>query len=320
MEPNLMSLSLLMIMDPIESINIKKDTSFGFLMEAQKRGWDLYYCLPEDLSLAENQVIAHCEALEVFNEVGAHFQLKAKQYKPASDFSTIFMRKDPPFDMNYIYSTYLLELAQESGTLVVNNPRSLRDCNEKLFTAWFPQFSPKTLVSANKSQIKNFVKNQKDVILKPLDGMGGASIFRVTATDPNISVIIETLTQHGSQLAMAQTFIPEIKQGDKRILIVNGEVIPYTLARIPSSGETRGNLAAGGTGVPMPITKSEKNIAEHIAPELIKRGLYFVGLDMIGNYVTEINVTSPTCMRELENEYGINIAAQLFDALESKLS
>ncbi len=307
-------------MDPIESINIKKDTSFGFLLEAKKRGWELCYCQPQDLSLEKNLVIATCEVIDVENKVGAHYQSKGRVSRTLSDFNAVFMRKDPPFDMDYIYSTYLLELAQEAGTLVLNHPRSLRDCNEKLFTAWFPQFTPSTLVSANKDKLKAFVAQEKDVILKPLDGMGGASIFRVKDQDPNVSVIIETLTQHGQQLSMAQTFIPQIVDGDKRILIVNGEVIPYTLARIPSKGETRGNLAAGGSGIPMPITQAEKTIAEKIAPDLLKRGLYFVGLDMIGEYVTEINVTSPTCMRELEDEFGINIAGKLFDAIEEKIA
>lgn len=316
----MMNHSILIIMDPIESINIKKDTSFGFYLEAQARGWQLYYCQPQDLSLEDNQVVADCQQIQVKNELGNHFQVLAQETVALENFSSVFMRKDPPFDMDYIYSTYLLELAQESGTLVVNHPRSLRDCNEKLFTAWFPQFTPKTLVSANASKLKTFIENEGDVILKPLDGMGGASIFRVKVGDPNISVIIETLTQHGQQLAMAQKFIPEITQGDKRILVVNGQVIPYTLARIPSKGETRGNLAAGGSGVPMPITEAEMTIAEQIAPALLKRGLYFVGLDMIGDYVTEINVTSPTCMRELENHYDINIAAKLFDAIEAKIT
>ncbi len=314
-----MTYSLLMVMDPINSINIKKDTSFGFLLEAQARGWQLFYCQPQDLSLSMTKTVTQCQQIEVRNQLNNHFSAKAPQSKPLSDFSCILMRKDPPFDMDYIYSTYLLELAQEQGTLVVNHPQSLRDCNEKLFTAWFPQFTPETVVAANSNQLKAFIEKYEDVILKPLDGMGGASIFRVRKNDPNVSVIIETLTHHGQQLAMAQQFIPEIKDGDKRILIVNGEVIPYVLARIPSKGETRGNLAAGGSGVPMPISEQEKNIAEQIAPELLKRGLYFVGLDMIGHYVTEINVTSPTCMRELEHEYGINIAAKLFDAIEQKL-
>lgn len=314
-----MSKSLLMIMDPIESINIKKDTSFGFMLEATRRGWQLYYCQQQDLFLSSNSIMSLAQSVKVFNDPLQHYQAQTAEKIPLSRFDCVFMRKDPPFDMNYIYSTYLLELAQQQGTLVVNDPRSLRDCNEKLFTAWFPEYTPKTLVSSNKDQFKRFLSEHKDIIVKPLDGMGGASIFRIKENDPNWSVIIETLTQHGSQLAMAQKFIPEIKQGDKRILIVNGEVIPYTLARIPAKGETRGNLAAGGSGVPMPISESERQLAETIAPELLKRGLYFVGIDVIGHFVTEINVTSPTCMRELEHEYGINIAGKLFDALESQL-
>ncbi|WP_417445446.1 glutathione synthase [Kangiella sp.] len=314
-----MSYSLLMVMDPIDQVNIVKDTSFGLLLEAQRRGWDLYYCQQQDLYLEQGEIRASCQSLTVFNDPKQWFALQAPEQKGLHHFGAVFMRKDPPFDMNYIYSTYLLELAQNQGTLVVNNPRSLRDCNEKLFTAWFPELTPPTLVSSNSRLLKQFVIEQKDVILKPLDGMGGASIFRIKQDDPNTSVIIETLTEGGKHMAMAQRFIPEITQGDKRILVVNGEVIPYVLARIPQKGETRGNLAAGGSGVPMPISEQEKRLAETIAPELVKRGLYFVGLDVIGDYVTEINVTSPTCMRELDKEYGINIAAKLFEGLEQQV-
>ncbi|MBD3652667.1 glutathione synthase [Kangiella sp.] len=312
--------SLLMVMDPIDQINIVKDTSFGLLLEAQRRGWDLYYCQQKDLYLDQGEVRANCQSLRVFNNPDKWFEVEASEQKSLHRFGAVFMRKDPPFDMNYIYSTYLLELAEQQGTLVVNNPRSLRDCNEKLFTAWFPELTPPTLVTSNARLLKQFVVEQKDVILKPLDGMGGASIFRIKQDDPNTSVIIETLTEGGRRLTMAQRFIPEITAGDKRILVVNGEVIPYVLARIPQKGETRGNLAAGGSGVPMPISKQEQALAETIAPELVKRGLYFVGLDVIGNYVTEINVTSPTCMRELDKEYDINIAAKLFEALEQKIT
>ena len=315
-----MSFSLLMIMDPLDSINIKKDTSFGMLLEAQARNWQLFYCQPHDLFIEQGKVKALCQKIVVKNDTNHWYQAEEMSESELRSFSSVFMRKDPPFDMNYIYSTYLLELAEREGTLVVNNPRSLRDCNEKLFTSWFPELTPKTLVSANSHKIKQFINQQQDVILKPLDGMGGASIFRVKEGDPNVSVIIETLTSHGHHLIMAQKFIPEITLGDKRILVVNGEVIPYVLARIPKSGETRGNLAAGGSGVPMPISDKELQIAQQVAPELLKRGLYFVGLDVIGNYVTEINVTSPTCMRELEAEYGVNIAAKLFHAIEQKVS
>jgi len=237
-----------------------------------------------------------------------------------ADLDVILMRKDPPFDMNYIYATYILERAEEDGVLVVNKPSSLRDCNEKLFTAWFPELCPKTLVSANHQLLKAFVNDHQDVIVKPLDGMGGASIFRIKNGDPNTNVILETLTQHGAHLAMAQQFIPEITEGDKRILVVNGKPIPYSLARIPAKGETRGNLAAGGRGVAMPLTETEMSIANTIGPELVKRGLYFVGLDVIGAFVTEINVTSPTCIREIDNAYNTNIAGKLWDELEQLVS
>ncbi|GAA4361126.1 glutathione synthase [Kangiella marina] len=317
-----MTHSVLVVMDSITSINTKKDTTFALMLEAQGRQWQVFYCQPKDLYLSEGHVFADCQRVTLEDNPNSWVQFVDESPK-AMDcglFSAILMRKDPPFNMNYIYSTYLLELAQQQGALVVNDPASLRDCNEKLFTAWFPKHTPKTLVSANLQKIKTFAQQQGDVILKPLDGMGGASIFRVKADDPNLSVIIETLTEHGKNLAMAQQFIPEITDGDKRVLIVNGEVIPYTLARIPKKGETRGNLAAGGSGVPMPITAEEKAIAEAIAPELVKRGLLFVGLDVIGRYVTEINVTSPTCMRELEYEFDINIGEKLFLALEQQLS
>lgn len=317
-----MSHSVLIVMDPIESIKTQKDTTFALMLEAQRRGWEVHYCQPQDLLLEEGKVHAANQRVSLEDNPQNWFQLLDPEQvlTDCSQFSAILMRKDPPFNMNYIYGTYLLELAQRQGALVVNDPASLRDCNEKLFTAWFPEYTPKTLVSANASRLKAFAEKHQDIILKPLDGMGGASIFRAKQGDPNLSVIIETLTGHGKELAMAQQFIPEITEGDKRILVVNGEVIPYTLARIPQKGETRGNLAAGGSGVPMPITENEKQIAEAIAPELMKRGLLFVGLDVIGHYVTEINVTSPTCMRELENEYNINIAGKLFAALEQRLS
>jgi len=314
--------SVLVVMDPIESVKTYKDTTFALMLEAQRRQWNLHYCQPKDLYLEQGKVYAAQQRVSVDDNPENWFTFldKEQELTECGDFSAILMRKDPPFDMNYIYSTYLLELAQQQGAMVINDPASLRDCNEKLFTAWFPEHTPKTLVSANAERLKAFARQQQDIILKPLDGMGGASIFRVKADDPNLSVIIETLTEHGQNLAMAQAFIPEITDGDKRILIVNGEVIPYTLARIPKKGETRGNLAAGGSGVPMKITPNELIIAEAIAPELVKRGLLFVGLDVIGNYVTEINVTSPTCMRELDHEYGINIAEKLFLAMEQHIN
>jgi glutathione synthase len=236
-----------------------------------------------------------------------------------SELDAVLMRKDPPFDTEFIYATYMLERAEVEGTLIVNKPQSLRDCNEKLFTAWFSDLTPKTLVTRSSDKIREFHQAEKDVIIKPLDGMGGASIFRIKENDANVGVIIETLTNHGQHYAMVQEYMPEIVDGDKRILIVNGEPMPYCLARIPAMGETRGNLAAGGRGVARPLSVSDKAIADAIAPELKKRGLYFVGLDVIGDKVTEINVTSPTCIREIEAAYPINISGKLMDAIEDNI-
>ena len=236
-----------------------------------------------------------------------------------SELDAVLMRKDPPFDTEFIYATYMLERAEVEGTLIVNKPQSLRDCNEKLFTAWFAELTPRTLVTRNNDKIREFHQKEKDIIIKPLDGMGGASIFHIKENDANVGVILETLTNHGNQYAMVQEFMPEIKDGDKRILIVNGEPMPYCLARIPAQGETRGNLAAGGRGEARPLSATDKLIAETIAPELKKRGLYFVGLDVIGDKVTEINVTSPTCIREIEAAYPINISGKLMDAIEENI-
>lgn len=307
-------------MDPINQINIKKDSSFAMLLEAQERQHSLYYMQQEDLFLAENKVQAHTHELIVTNNADNWFQLKNPKTINISDLDVILMRKDPPFNMEFIYSTYLLQLAKEQGVLVINDPQSIRDCNEKLFTAWFPQCCTDTLVSRNDKDFRAFLAKHKDIILKPLDGMGGSSIFRVSHNDPNVGVIIETLTQLGSQMAMAQKFIPEITQGDKRILMVDGKAIPYCLARIPAKGETRGNLAAGGRGEARPLSEHDHWIAEQIGPTLKQKGLLFVGLDVIGNYVTEINVTSPTCIKEIDAAYNTNIAAILFDAIEKRFN
>ncbi len=230
------------------------------------------------------------------------------------------MRKDPPFDTEYIYATYILERAEQAGTLIVNKPQSLRDANEKLFTAWFSEYTPDTLVTRSQKQIREFLAQHKDIILKPLDGMGGASIFRVKADDANIGVICETLTEHGSRFAMVQNYVPEITQGDKRVLVVDGEVIPYCLARIPQNGETRGNLAVGGRGEARPLSESDLKIAQAVAPTLKEKGLIFVGLDIIGDKLTEINVTAPTCVKEIEAAYDISITGILFDAIEKRLA
>ncbi len=307
-------------MDPIGKINIKKDSSFAMLVEAKKRKHQLYYLEQSDLMLKDGCVHARVRKLDVFEDPTKWYQLEEPEIVPLDSMDSLLMRKDPPFDMEFVYTTYLLELAQNQGLLVVNDARSLRDHNEKLFTALFPQCCTEMLVTRSESELRQFISLHKDVILKPLDGMGGSSIFRVKDNDPNIGVIIETLTQMGQETTMAQKFIPDISNGDKRVLMVDGEPIPYCLARIPAKGETRGNLAAGGRGEARPLTERDLWIAKQIGPTLKEKGLIFVGLDIIGDYVTEINVTSPTCIKEIDAAYGTNIAATLFDAIERKLA
>lgn len=307
------------VMDPIASINIKKDTSFAMLLEAQRRGWQLHYMEMNSLYLRTGEARAHTRELAVKEDKNGWFHFGTEHDLALHDLDVILMRKDPPFDTEYIYATYLLERAEEQGTLVVNKPQSLRDCNEKLFTAWFPELTPDTLVSRNAAHIRQFHQQHHDIILKPLDGMGGTSIFRVKQDDPNLSVIIETLTEHGQRFCMAQNFLPAITDGDKRILVVDGEPVPYCLARIPAQGETRGNLAAGGRGEARPLSESDWKIARAVAPTLKAKGLIFVGLDVIGDRLTEINVTSPTCAREIEAAFPISITGMLMDAIEKRL-
>ena len=307
------------VMDPISAVNVAKDSSMAMMLEAQNRGYELYYMEMKDLYLEQGECHATTHRVDVFDDPEHWYELYDPQDIALSELDAVLMRKDPPFDTEFIYATYLLERAEIAGTLIVNKPQSLRDCNEKLFTAWFNEFTPKTLVTRSSEKIREFYQVQQDVIIKPLDGMGGASIFRMKPGDANIGVIIETLTNHGQQYAMVQEFMPGISDGDKRILIVNGEPMPYCLARIPAKGETRGNLAAGGLGVAQPLSVSDKAIADAIAPELKKRGLYFVGLDVIGDKITEINVTSPTCIREIEAAYPINISGKLMDAIEDNI-
>jgi glutathione synthase len=307
------------VMDPIEDVKVAKDSSMAMMLEAQSRGYEIYYMEMKDLYLTQGKARADVKQVKVFDDANHWYELSASEDIALSDLDVILMRKDPPFDTEFIYATYMLERAEVEGTLIVNKPQSLRDCNEKLFTAWFADLTPKTLVTRSSDKIRAFHDAEKDIIIKPLDGMGGPSIFRIKEQDANVGVIIETLTEHGQQYAMVQEYMPEIVDGDKRILIVNGEPMPYCLARIPAQGETRGNLAAGGRGEARPLSPSDKLIAETIAPELKKRGLYFVGLDIIGDKVTEINVTSPTCIREIEAAYPINISGKLMDAIEEKL-
>ena len=308
-----MSLKIGVVMDPIGDINLKKDSTMAMLLEAQSRGWALYYMEQADLYMAHDLAKAKMKPLKVFDNEKNWFQLEPAADLPLDSLDAILMRKDPPFDMNYIYSTYILEKAEEKGTLIVNKPQSLRDANEKLFTNNFTDCMPPTLVSSQTEHIKAFYQKHQDIILKPLDGMGGASVFRIKQGDSNLSVIIETLTKHGTELAMAQRFIPEITQGDKRILLINGEPVPYALARIPAKGETRANLAAGGEGIGVELTERDRWICKQVAPLLKAKGLIFVGLDVIGDYLTEVNVTSPTCIRQLDEQFNINISALLMD-------
>ena len=307
-------------MDPIENINPKKDSSLAMLLAAQKKGWRLDYMLQTDLFWEAGDAFANARPLKVVDQAQNCSAVGEPVKKKLADFDMLLMRKDPPFDMNYIYSTYLLEHAASAGTLVVNNPASLRDYNEKLSTLWFPQCCPPMLVSADQGQLRGFIDQEKDIIIKPLDGMGGESIFRIKKDDPNTNVILETLTKNGTTLAMAQRYIAAITEGDKRILLIDGKPIDYALARIPAKGETRGNLAAGGKGVSVPLSDRDRWICEQIGPTLRKKGLLFVGIDVIGDYLTEINVTSPTCIRELDRANDIDIAGELMSMLESKIS
>jgi len=308
------------VMDPISSINIKKDTSFAMLLEAQSRGYELHYMEMNSLYLRGGEGRATTKKLSVKQDYDGWYEFGTEQDIALQDLDVILMRKDPPFDTEFIYATYILERAEENGTLIVNKPQSLRDCNEKLFTAWFPELTPDTLVTRNSAQLKAFHKEHTDVILKPLDGMGGASIFRLKPEDANVSVVIETLTEHGTRFCMAQNYLPAIKDGDKRVLVVDGEPVPYCLARIPAQGETRGNLAAGGRGEARPLSESDWQIARTVAPILKQKGLIFVGLDIIGDRLTEINVTSPTCAREIEAAFPISVTGMLMDAIEKRLA
>jgi len=307
------------IMDPISGINIAKDSSFVMLLEAQSRAWDIYYMEMDDLFLVNDIPSATTRRMTVEDEATRWYQFHEATTLSLFDLDVILMRKDPPFNMEYIYSTYLLELAHRQGTLIVNDPASLRDANEKLFVSWFPQCTTPTLVARKSEHIHAFLDEHKDIILKPLDGMGGASIFRVQQADQNTNVIIETLTENGDKHVMVQRFIPEIIHGDKRILMINGEPIPYALARIPKKGEIRGNLAAGGSAKGIELTTRDRWICEQLAPTLKEKGLLFVGIDIIGDYLTEINVTSPTCIRELDTIYNLNIASDLMDAIEARI-
>lgn len=311
-----MALNIGIIMDPVESIKPYKDSSLAMLLAAQRKGWKLHYILQSNLYLKDARVHADYQPIEVFDDSQHWFELQEQRTLDAAELDVVLMRVDPPFDMEYIYTTYLLEMIERNGSLIINKPSSLRDANEKLFATHFPECCTDTLVSRNPLKLREFITEHSDVILKPLDGMGGQSIFRVSPGDANLSVILETMLNFGKHTIMAQKFIPEINKGDKRILMVDGQAIPFTLARIPAQGETRGNIAAGGTGVAMPITKRESWIAKQVGPRLKEMGILFAGLDVIGDYLTEINITSPTCIREIDKQFNLDIAGQLMDCIE----
>lgn len=314
-----MTVSLGIVMDPITAISFKKDTSLALLQAAQAKDWSLYYMELSDLFLADNIAKAHTQALTVYDDPARWFSLGQAQTLSLGELDVVLMRKDPPFDSAFLHSTYILEAAEQQGCMVVNDPRSLRDCNEKLFATQFPLCCPPLMVSNKHAFLREFHREHGDVIFKPLDGMGGSRIFRCKPDDPNVSVVLETLTEDDKEYVMAQQFIPDISNGDKRILMVDGEPIPYALARIPAKGETRGNLAAGGRGEARPLTERDRWIAAQVAPVLKEKNLLFVGLDVIGDYLTEINVTSPTCAREIDAAYDTRIGDKLMDAIEQRL-
>ncbi len=312
------SLKILVIMDPIEQVNYKKDTSLAMMWSAQDRGHTLDYCQIHDLWLDRGQLMIDSQPVTVARNPEEFYRLGEKATLPASDYDVVLMRKDPPFDMRFIYATYMLDHAKAAGVLVVNDPQAIRDCNEKLFATWFRDYMSPTIVTSKQAHIRKFITEQQDVIVKPLDGMGGTGIFRLTADSPNIGVTLEVLTELETLPIMAQRYLPEIKEGDKRVLIVDGLVVDYCLARIPVKGETRGNLAAGGSGVAMPLTDIERQVAQVVAPIVKEKGLMFVGLDLIGGRITEINVTSPTCVREIDDQCGTDIATDFILAIEKR--
>jgi len=306
------------LMDPIAAIHVEKDSTLALLLEAQRRGYQLLYMTQGDLALRDAEPYARLAPLQVRDDADSWFALEPARWRDLREVDVVLARKDPPFDAQFLYDTMVLELAQSHGVRVINDPRGLRDANEKVFSLHFPQCIPPTVVARDADEIRRFVAEHGDVVLKPLDGMGGRSIFRSGRGDPNLNVIIETLTAEGRNFTVAQRYIPEIRDGDKRILVIDGAPVPYVLARMPQGDDFRGNLARGGKGVGRPLSERDRWIAAQVGPELRKRGMRFVGLDVIGDYLTEVNVTSPTCIRELDAQFGLNIAGMLFDAIEAK--
>ena len=315
-----MALRIGVLMDPIATINTEKDTTLGLLRAASAAGHQLTYLEQADLTVRDGETMASLRSLTVYDDDTAWYAMGERYDASLSTLDVVLMRKDPPFDMEFFYTTQLLEDAERRGTLIVNRCASLRDCNEKLFATQFPECCPPLLVSRDPTALKAFHTEHSDVIFKPLDGMGGQSIFRVKENDPNLNVVLETLTDDGSVTIMAQQYLPAIKDGDKRVLMINGEAVPFCLARLPMAGENRGNLAAGGSGVVQPLSDRDRWIAKQIGPTLREKGLLFVGLDIIGDYLTEINVTSPTCMREIDRAKNTQIAEQLIACIEREVS
>ena len=315
-----MSIEVGIVMDPVGSIIVKKDTSLAMMLAAQRRSWALRYMELGDLFVRDGTAHARMRPIEVRDDPHDWYTLGETDTRPLASLDVILMRKDPPFDMEFVYSTYILERAEAAGVLVVNRPQSLRDANEKMFTAWFPQCCPPTLVTREHARMNAFLHEHGDIIVKPLDGMGGVSIFRVRTGDPNVNVVFETLTRQQTRYAMCQRYIPEIREGDKRVLLIEGEPVDYALARVPDGGDARGNLAAGARGVGMEITPRMREIAGEVGPLLREKGLVFVGLDVIGDHLTEINVTSPTCVREIDAAFGVDVAGKLMDAIETRLA
>lgn len=314
-----MTIQLGVVMDPISSINYAKDSTLAMLWEAEARGWELYYFEQKDLLLRDGVPYGYASRLKVYRDATHWFTLQDKKIMQLDELNVMLMRKDPPFNQAYIYSTYILDHAHRLGVLVVNNPQALRDANEKCYASFFPQCAPPSLVTRSMTELQAFWREYGDIVCKPLDGMGGTLVFRLRKDDANANVIFELLTQGETQYMLAQQFIPEITKGDKRILLIDGEPVPYALARIPQSGDWRGNLAAGAKGIVQPLTERDRFICSQVGPVLRERGLMFVGIDVIGDYLTEINVTSPTGIREIDAQAGVNIAGLLMDCVEKKL-
>ena len=312
-------ITLAVLMDDIASINPKKDSSLAMMLEAKRRNWDIYTFDSSDMFHLKGEVFAKARKTLVADSQSNWHECEEAEILQLKEIDVVFMRKDPPFDMDYIYATYLLEQLEASGVMVVNKPSSLRDANEKLFALNFPELIPKTLVSSNNEKLSVFINDNVDVVVKPLDGMGGTNIFKLKKGDDNEELLLK-LTNNGQRYIMAQEFLPEIKHGDKRILLINGKPVDYALARMPAEGNFKGNLAAGAVGVGQPLSERDRFLCKQIAPTLIEKELIFVGLDVIGDYITEINVTSPTCIRELDSQFGLNISSELLDVVEEKLA